>query len=257
MDWQAMGVRLAPILTILFGLGAAAGIFFLYQMRRTARSTSFGYVREQSEARAKRLVLLIVVLLVLSAAIGALWVVSIQQPELLPTPVPTVTSTLIPSPTPRTPTATFTPTNTPTATPTPTSTPIPPDADLPSALRTPFPQGAVTASPEAALVDLALAAGQRNDLPVNPSTKFPRGTEQVYAFFTFEGMARNVPWVHVWYGEVGGEMVEVWSGVEMWPYDTPNGSTWRYLNCRDGRYELHIYVDHRLQLKIPFTVGIE
>jgi hypothetical protein len=107
------------------------------------------------------------------------------------------------------------------------------------------------------LADAVLAAGQENDQPANPATSFPRGTERVYAFFTFEGMARNVPWVHVWYVERNEGWVEVWSRVELWPYDASEGFTWRYLNCRDGRYELHIYVGRRLQRKVSFSVGIE
>jgi hypothetical protein len=257
MDWQSMGVRLAPILTLLFGLGMVVSILSLYRMRRTARSTSFGYVREQSINLAKRLIIFAVVLFVLAGASGTLWMVSIQKPDLLPTAVPTETPTLIPSPTPRTPTVTPSPTSTPTVTPTPTSTPIPPDAELPSVIRTPFPVGAVDPSPEAALVDLVLAAGEEGNQPINATTEFPSGTERVYAFFTFDGMTRNVPWSHVWYGEVDGRMVELWPQVELWSYDSPWGSTWRYFNCRDGRYELYVFVGRELQQKVPFTVGVE
>ena len=257
MDWQTVGVQLAPILTAFFGLGAAISAFLAIQMRRVANSTSFGYVREQSVARTKWLTILTLTLLLIGSASGALWAVSIQKPDLLPVPVPTGTPTLIPSPTPRTPTATFTPTSTPTITPTATATPVPPDAEVPTVLRTPFPAMAVTAGPDAALVDLVLAAGVENDQPVQPMTNFIPGTEQVYAFFTFDGMARNVPWSHVWYAYVDDGMIEVWSEVDLWPGDAPHGFTWRYLNCQDGRYELHVYVDRRLQQKVPFTVGVE
>jgi hypothetical protein len=255
MDWQTMGVRLAPILTLLFGLAAALSVFALIQVRRTARSTSFSYVREQSIARAKRMVILILVLFVFVGASSALWVVSVQNPELLPTPAPTPTLTPIPSPTPRPPTATFTPTSTPTITPTPT--PVPPEGVPPGALRTPFPAVASTPGPDATLVELGLAAGEQNGQPVRPMTSFPSGTEQVYVFLTMDGMARNVPWAHVWYAEVEGKWVEVWGQVELWPYDTPRGYTWRFLNCRDGRYELHIYIGRVLEQKVSFTVGVE
>jgi len=261
MDWQAIGVRLAPILTAVFGAGAIISVVTLFQMRRRVRSTSYGYVREQSSVRAKRLLILFAVLVVFTGASGTLWIVSAQKPDLLPTPVPTATSTLLPTPTPRTPTVTFTPTSTPTATPTPTagpmSTPDPAGADLPSVIRTRFPTEAVTPGPDASLVDIQLAAGERDNQPVNPATKFPSGTERVYVFLTLDGMARNVPWAHVWYGEVDGKMTEVWAGLELWPYDSPRGFTWRYLNCSDGRYEVHIYIDVELQQKVPFTVGGE
>jgi hypothetical protein len=121
-------------------------------------------------------------------------------------------------------------------------------------LRVPFPASAVTPGPDAVLAEMVLAAGQRGDKPIDPTTRFPGGTERVYAFFTFDGMSRNVPWVHVWYGEVEGQMVEVWSQVELWPYDAGRGSTWRYFNCRAGRYELHVYVGRQLQQRIPFVV---
>jgi hypothetical protein len=254
MDWQAMGARLAPAFSVLLSVGVALSVAYLVQMRRRARSTSFGYVREQSNLRAKRLIVAIVVLSILALTSSSLWVVSVRRPDLLPTPVPTPTPTLIPSPTPRTPTATFTATSTPTVTPTPT--PIPPSAELPEALRT-FPADAVEPGPDAALVDLVLAAGESDNQPVGVTTRFPAGTQQVYAFFAFEGMQRGVPWAHVWYAEVQGEMTEVWSELELWPYDAPSGAAWRYLNTRDGRYELHIYVGRALQQRVPFTVGAE
>jgi hypothetical protein len=114
---------------------------------------------------------------------------------------------------------------------------------------------AVTPGPDAVLTDVVLARGEQGNEPINPGTSFPRGTERVYAFLRFEGMHRNVPWTHAWYGQVDGQMVEVWSQVELWPYDDSSGRTWRYFNCRSGQYELHIYVGKQLQQQIPFTVG--
>ncbi len=254
MDWTSIGIRLAPILVLVLGLGVLGGILAMRRARRTAETTRFGVVRERAVYRGKRWAILTVFLALLAGAAVALWAMSVWNPQALPTLVPTATSTLIPSPTPRTPTVTPTPTATATITFTPTPTPVPPDADLPSAVRTPFPTRAVTPGPDAALVDLVLAAGERDDDPVNPTARIPKSTERVYAFFTFDGMARGVPWVHVWYGEVEGQMVEVWSQVELWPYDAARGCTWRYFNCRSGRYELHIYVGQQLQQKVPFVV---
>ncbi|MBN1581124.1 MAG: hypothetical protein JXA89_10505 [Anaerolineae bacterium] len=254
MDWQYFGFQLAPFLTLLFGAGMIISFVGIYQRRRTARSTHFGFVREQSETNAKRLFFFAIIFLVFTAASGALWAVSVQRPELLPTPFPTETPTSIPTPTPRTPTATYTPTPTPTVTSTPTQTPIPPDTDLPRILQTPFPSNAVTPGPDAALVGLILASGQENNTPINPGTAFPSGTERIYAFFTFDGMARNVPWSHIWYVELDGQMIEYWSATELWSYDSAGGLAWRYINPRPGKYELDIYVGRVLQQKIPFTV---
>lgn len=254
MDWQHFGLQLAPFLALLFGVGMLICIVGIILRRRTARSTHFGLVREQSEIHAKRLFFFAIVFLVFAVASSILWAISIQRPDLLPTVSPTQTPTSIPSPTPRTPTVTYTPTSTPTVTPTPTATPIPPDADLPAVLRTPFPSPAITPGASAALVELVLAPGEQNNTPVNPGTAFPPGTERVYAFFSFDGMARNVPWAHVWYIETDGKMIEYWSSAELWSYDSARGLTWRYVNARPGKYELDVYIDRLLQIKVPFTV---
>ena len=257
MSWELAGVRVAPILALLFGIGAAIAVLYLTQLRRTARSTSYGYVREQATVRSRQLVIAAVILTVLALAGVALWQVSVRRPELLPRPASTATPTLLPTPTPRLPTATFTPTSTPTVTPTPTATPIPPDSELPSVLRTPLPADAATASPDARLVGVVLAADIADNEPVNPALTFPSGTDRVYAFLTFEGMARGVPFAHIWYAEVDGRMVEAWSRLELWPYSATQGVVWRYLSARDGRYELHVYVGRELQQRVPFTVGVE
>ncbi|MFN2228676.1 MAG: hypothetical protein ACK2VA_02805 [Anaerolineae bacterium] len=256
MSWQVAGVRVAPVLVLLFGVGAALAVLYLIQLRRTARSTSYGYVREQAITRARQLVMAGTVLVVLALASGTLWFVSVRNPGLLPTPAPTATPTLLPTPTPRPPTATFTPTSTPTVTPTPTATPVLPGAELPSVLRTPLPAGAAAVG-DAQLVDVVLAAGVEENQPVGPALSFPAGTDRVYAFLTFEGMSRGVPVTYVWYAEVGGEMTEAWGRVELWPYDAPRGVMWRYLSARDGRYELRVYIGQELRQRVLFTVGVE
>ena len=257
MDWQAIGTQVAPILTAVLGLGAVAGLVAISRLRRTARATSFGFVRERSVARAKQMLILTIALVVLAAIASGLWAVSVRRPGLLPVAVPTATLTLISSPTPRTPTATLPPTDTPTVTATPTETPLPPDAELPAAVRAPLPTQAVTPGPDARLVELVLASGVQDDMPVGPSTQFPSGTTRVYAFFAFDGMSHDVPWTHIWYAQVNGELREAWSAVELWPYDSPSGRVWRYFEPHAGQYELHVYVGRRLQLKVPFTVGGE
>jgi hypothetical protein len=254
MDWRSVAIGLAPILTIVWGVGVLVAILAIYRVRRTARTTRFGVIRDKAVYRAKRLAILVAIMVLLAAASGGLWSISVWRPQMLPTAVPTVTRTLIPSPTPRTPTVTPSPTPTATVTPTGTPTPIPPDADLPSVLRVPFPASATTPGPDAVLVELVLAVGEQENEPVHPTTRFPQGTGRVYAFFTFDGMSRNVPWTHVWYGEVDGQATELWSQVELWAYDAPRGRAWRYFNCHAGRYELHIYVGQQLQQRIPFVV---
>ncbi len=254
MDWRIFGARLGPFLTLIFASTMAVCLITIYRMRHTAKTTHFKFVREQSRLIAGRLAVLALVAFLLTAASGTLWVISMRNPELLPTVAPTPTITPIPSPTPRTPTPTWTPTATPTITPTPTRTPLPPEAERPTALRTPFPLQAVEPAENAALVDLVLAAGQENNQPVDPGTAFPANTERIYAFFTFDGMTPNVPWIHIWYIQVGDEWVEYWSSVELWQYPSSRGTAWRYINARPGRYELHVYIGYGLQTRVPFTI---
>jgi hypothetical protein len=254
MDWPAIAVRWAPTLTVVLSMGVLGAGVAIYRARRAVRSAQFGVVRERLGYRAGRLAILAALMFLMAAASAAVWSMSVWRPQMLPTAVPTATSTLIPSPTPRTPTATPPPTATATVTPTATPTSISPDADLPSVLRARLPASAATPGPDAALVDVVLATGERGNEPVDEAVRFPKGTGRVYAFFTFDGMSRNVPWTHVWYGEMDGRMAELWSQVELWAYDDPRGRTWRYFNCRGGRYELHIYVGKQLQQRISFIV---
>ncbi len=253
MDWQNIGERVAPVLALAFGMGGVLCILAAWRLRRTAQAASFSFVREQSLLQAQRLSILALGLLAASAVSEALWGIATRNPSMLPTPAPTPTLTPIPTPTPRPPTPTFTVTPTPTIT--PTSTPISLSSrSLPAILRTPFPNQAAPPGPNATLLELVLAAGEKDNRPVGPTSRFPRGTERVYAFFTFDGMARNVPWAHVWYRRQDGELVEVWGKVELWPYDVPRGYGWRYFNCTPGQYELHVYIGRKLQRKVLFTV---
>jgi hypothetical protein len=114
--------------------------------------------------------------------------------------------------------------------------------------------GTVAPGSDVVLVEVVLAAGQAANEPVRPASYFPQGTNRVYAFMTFDGMARGVPWSHVWYVEVDGQMRELWRGTSSWPYECAAGRQWRYLNCRAGHYELHVYVGDRLLQTVSFVV---
>ena len=258
MNLPRLGVQLAPVLAVVFGLCVLGGLAVIRLARRRARTTGFGVVREQAVYTARRWMLRTAVLALLAGASIWLWAVAVYNPEVLPTPVPTPTSTLIPSPTPRPPTATPTVTSAPTRTPriTATSTPDAPATpeDRRSSMVSVLPTGTVEPGPDAALVEVVLAAGQAANEPVRPASRFPQGTRRVYAFMTFDGMAPGVPWSHVWYVEVGGQMRELWRETSSWPYEFAAGRQWRYLNCRGGHYELHVYVGDRLQQTVSFVV---
>jgi hypothetical protein len=146
-------------------------------------------------------------------------------------------------------------TATPGATPTATATPAAAflDGESPAALRS-LP-GAVTPSADALLLSVTMAAGERNSRPVDPTTVFAEGTKRVYAFMLFDGMAQGVPWTHVWYREVDGELQEAWGRSELWSYDYSYGQIWRYFDCGPGKHELHVYVGDQLQKRVPFVVG--
>jgi hypothetical protein len=68
-------------------------------------------------------------------------------------------------------------------------------------------------------------------------------------------MEDGVPWAHVWYGEVDGQMQEIWGRAELWSYEYSGGRIWRYFDCGVGNFELHVYVGQKLQVKVPFVVN--
>jgi hypothetical protein len=129
-----------------------------------------------------------------------------------------------------------------------------PEGELPAALRRPQPGEAATPGSDALLIELTLAAGEEGNEPVHPTMVFARGTKRVYAFMFFDGMGERVPWTHVWYREVDGQMQEVWGRTELWSYEYSRGRIWRYFDCDVGNYELRVYVGGRLQQTVPFVV---
>jgi hypothetical protein len=130
---------------------------------------------------------------------------------------------------------------------------MPTDAELPVVLRR-TQAVAGTPAPEAHLVEVTMAADQQENRPVDPTTVFVKGTRRVYAFLLFDGMSGGVPWTHVWYGEVDGEMREIWGKTESWSREYSHGQIWRYFDCGVGKFELRIYVGEQLQQTVPFVV---
>lgn len=259
MNLASLGVRFAPLLALFFGLCMVGGLVAIRIARRRARNTGFEFVREQSLYKARRWMLGTGLLALLGVASVGLWAMAVYRPQALPTPVPTATMTLIPSPTPRPPTAT------PTRTPALTSTALPTVTPMASAAATsangdqPTEQRrsqSTTATPAsgAYLVEVTMAAGERENRPVDPTTIFAKGTRRVYAFLLFDGMSSGVPWTHVWYGEVDGEMRQIWGKTESWSREYSYGQIWRYFDCGVGRFELRVYVGEKLQQTVPFVV---
>lgn len=93
-----------------------------------------------------------------------------------------------------------------------------------------------------------------NDQPVEPTTQFVEGTDEVYATFSFEGMSPDTSYYTVWYhnGAVdlatpyksweGGESGTWW--IRLWYEDGLPGGDWR----------LEIYVAGHLLVSGEFTV---
>ena len=254
MNLASLGVRLAPVLAVFFGLCVLGGLVAIRIARQRARNTGFGFVRERALYRARRWMIGTGLLALLGGASVGLWAMAVYRPHVLPTPVPTATLAPIPSPTPRPPTLTPTATAIPTATPTTTATVVPAVAGRPSSLRRT--QGVETTAPGfgARLVELTMAAGERENGPVNPTTVFAPGTKRVYAFLLFERMSDGVSWTHKWYGEVDGQMREIWGKTEAWSREYSHGRIWRYFDCSVGKYELRIYVGDELQQTVSFVV---
>jgi hypothetical protein len=248
-----LAARFAPLLAAFFGLCVVGGLVVITLARRRARTTGFGFVRERALYTARRWMIGTGLLVLLGGASVGLWATAIYRPQVLPTPVPTATSTLIPSPTPRPPTST--PTSTPTPTATPTATPsAPAEQAQPIVIRRTRSDAAATPGTGAALVAVTMAAGEKENMPVNPTTVFASGTRRVYAFMLFDGMSRGVEWTHEWYGEIDGQMKRIWGKTEAWSREYSYGQIWRYYDCGVGKFELRIYVGPELQETVPFWV---
>lgn len=221
-----------------------------------ARRAPFYIARELALKRAKRWVLVALLLVVLGVD---LWIVpprlappSRQPPEqVLHTPTPTSVTMITSTPRPtRTPTATPTrrPTATPPFIPTPTS-----DVPLPESALTPLPS-AVPAG-EGARIDVITLAADRDDggQPVDPGNEFPPGDHRVYLFIHYEGMADGVAWTLAMYRE--GEFLD--STTQLWEWGT-EGKTYLYYKppggYEPGVYEMRVFIEHRLQGVAQFVI---
>jgi len=218
-----------------------------------ARRAPFYIARELALKRAKRWVLVALLLLVLGIDLlivpPRLAPASRRSPEHTPTP----TSATMVTPTPRpTQMPTVTPTRRPTATPpfipTPTS-----DVPLPESALTPL-SSAVPAG-EGAHINVITLAADRDDggQPVDPGIEFPSGDHRVCLFIHYEGMADGVAWTLAIYRE--GQFLD--STTEVWEWGT-EGKTCLYYKppggYEPGVYEMRVFVENRLQAVAQFVI---
>jgi tetratricopeptide (TPR) repeat protein len=93
-----------------------------------------------------------------------------------------------------------------------------------------------------------------NDQPVEPTTQFVEGTDEVYATFSFEGMTPDTPYYTVWYHNGSVDLAtpyKSWDGGE-------SGTWWIRLWYGDGLpggdWQLELYVAGQLVTSGEFTV---
>jgi hypothetical protein len=240
--------------SIFIGLLAAA------RYNREAKTSQFYFIREQARVKAGRVMIVVGLLVVVTVALAVLLAVSNtfnHVAQVSPTPVPT--PTLSPTTPPATvvvATASPTPVVTPmlkttaTASPSPTIIPI---TATPTRTLTPI-VGAETPLPGATFGEITIARGMtRDNKPKDPSTVFPAGISQLYAFFDYQNLSDGVLWTQVWYRE--GE--EIGSGSALWEWGS-YGTAWIFLKpvggYPRGQYTVKLYIGDELQQTVTFTV---
>jgi hypothetical protein len=229
---------------IAVALALAVSIVAFLNEYRQAKRAPFYFWRQESAARSRRLLALIVVLALATAGLSAL---ALSPPaRAIPVaarPTPSATAThaaALPLPTATAtaePPATLPPSPEPTATETATATPAAP-----------------TAPPKPRFDNLVLAAGVTNDKkPVGAGTQFPFQTEVIYAIFNYTNMLNGMPWTHVWLQgdqEIGRE-TESWQ----WGYAGTAfvffGPIGGYIT---GTYRMQLWIGQELQQEATFSV---
>jgi hypothetical protein len=261
-----------PWLSALTGIGVIGALLALIGAAwawREARRTRYLIVRRAAERRARRWFWLALGLALGTGALNAFARSGFHLPFEIPppgwpgpaSPSPTPFLEVLPSPSP-TPLEEIppTPTSRPTPSPSPTSPPSPlpsPTLPYPPTLLTPLPS-AVPAPPNARFTDLALTdacdeRGRPLRIPVPPPTVFPTGTTRICGRFRVENMPVGAPWTVAWYreGALEDSSTLLWDGRPGQPgyiYNTrPDGFP-------PGRWEVHLYIEDRLQIRLAFEV---
>ena len=233
------------VLIVLAVALAISVVAFVWAVRQSRQAPYFLW-REEAAKRARRLFLLMVLIVAGGAAV--LW---LGRPEdaagpqtAPPAPTPSATSTpangkAAPSPASPSPTPSFTPL--PTATLTPTATP---------ALRSPPP-----GTPgEPRLEFLTFARGVTNDnAPLEPADEFAPTSEPIYGFFTYADMADGAPWSYVWLKD----SVELARETRAWEWGR-YGQAYLFFappgGYQEGRYRLRVFLEGHLQFVACFTI---
>jgi len=107
----------------------------------------------------------------------------------------------------------------------------------------------------AVLGPITFAAGVTDDdRPINPATQFPPGTQEVFAFFDYQDVPPDSPWLTRW--SLDGERYLV-ATYTSWPWGE-SGNTWVSLSTPGGlppgRYTLDVFINGRLLTSGEFEV---
>ncbi|MCS7252023.1 MAG: hypothetical protein NZ572_06295 [Thermoflexus sp.] len=162
------------------------------------------------------------------------------------TPIIEISPTLLPTPHP-----TASPAPSPLPSPSPTMPPYPPT------LLTPIPQ-AVPAPPNARFFDLALTdacdeRGRPIQIPSPSLTVFPTRTIRICGRFQVENMPAGAAWTVAWYRDetLEASSTLLWSGA---PGDSGYIYNTRAEGFPPGRWEVRLYIEDRLQVRVSFEV---
>jgi len=244
----------------IFGVclaGILVGALAAARYAREARTSQFYFIREQARVKAGRVMIVVGFLVVVTIALFILRTVSDAFRVAQASPTPTPTPTLSPT-TPVTavatalPTLVLTPTPKPTATASPSPTVVP-TVSTPTSTLTPI-VGVETPLPEATFGEITLARGVTDgNKPEGPSTVFPDGISQLYAFFDYQDLSNGVLWTQVWYR--GGK--EIGSESSLWEWGS-YGTAWIFLKpvggYSRGEHEVRLYIGDELKQTATFTV---
>jgi hypothetical protein len=86
-----------------------------------------------------------------------------------------------------------------------------------------------------------------NTVPVDPVVRFPEGTAQVFATFTYDGMVKGVPWRWEWYLNGYPQENLTWKG--SWLMEERGSTcltTWKLDGITPGDWELRLYIRDQL-----------
>jgi len=232
---------------ILLAVMTAISAVALVVQWREAKHAPFFLLRYEAAKRARRLLLLTVLLVIGMGITGWLTIQYLRHPTEAPAR-PAVTPAVLPTPTTAGGEAGTQPPPTPTRTRMPSPTPTPPVTPTPSSRP-------MTRSPGASFTFITFAQGvSASNEPLMPGQVFSLPLERpIYAFFRFAEMENGTPWRAVW--RKGS--VELVSDEFQWEWGR-YGTAYVYFlppgGFDAGAYSLQLYIGDDLQFEASFEV---